>query len=182
MSATCKGYADKDKSMLVLIFAPAKDWSGRSDEDITEATLDELERLFPGEINAAKKSKEEASKFAKMVKYHVAKTPRSVYKAVAGTWDIRAKNLLSTTFFSPAASPKQKYLASMEGALFSGKLAVDQVCLASQSNLIQKVKKDGLISETTVVKGLNFRCVRSSLDSLFDPWVNIIALGPAVDA
>ena len=89
MSTTCKGYADKDKSMLELVFAPAKDWIGRSDEDIIDATLDELERLFPGEINAAKKSKEEASKFAKMVKYHVVKTPRSVYKAVAGTGDIR---------------------------------------------------------------------------------------------
>ena len=142
MSTTCKGYADKDKSMLVLIFAPAKDWSGRSDEDITEATLDELERLFPGEINAAKKSKEEASKFAKMVKYHVVKTPRSVYKAVAGTGDIRpTQKTPIDNFFLAGCFTKQKYLASMEGALFSGKLAAEQVCLASQSNLIPKVKK-----------------------------------------
>jgi len=143
MSTTCKGYAD-DKSMLELVFAPAKDWIGRSDEDIIDATLDELERLFPGEINAveAKKSKEEASKFAKMVKYHVVKTPRSVYKAVAGTGDIRpTQKTPIDNFFLAGCFTKQKYLASMEGALFSGKLAAEQVCLASQSNLIPKVKK-----------------------------------------
>merc|ERR1711920_243010 len=46
MSTTCKGYAD-DKSMLELVFAPAKEWIGRSDEDIIEATMGELHKLFP---------------------------------------------------------------------------------------------------------------------------------------
>lgn len=38
--------------MLELVFAPAKEWIGRSDEDIIEATMKELERLFPTEIKA----------------------------------------------------------------------------------------------------------------------------------
>lgn len=35
--------------MLELVFAPADAWIGRSDEDILEATMHELERLFPSE-------------------------------------------------------------------------------------------------------------------------------------
>jgi uncharacterized protein with NAD-binding domain and iron-sulfur cluster len=38
--------------MLELVFAPAKEWIGRSDEDIIAATMTELERLFPTEIKA----------------------------------------------------------------------------------------------------------------------------------
>lgn len=38
--------------MLELVFAPAKEWIGRSDEDIMAATMKELERLFPNEIAA----------------------------------------------------------------------------------------------------------------------------------
>lgn len=50
MSLTCKGYRDDEKSMLELVFAPAKDWIGRPDEAIIEATMEELYRLFPNEV------------------------------------------------------------------------------------------------------------------------------------
>lgn len=63
--------------MLELVFAPAKDWIGRSDEDIIAATMTELQRLFPDEI-AADQSK------AKIRKYKVIKTPLSVYQSNAG--------------------------------------------------------------------------------------------------
>ncbi len=53
MSLTCKGYRDDDKSMLELVFAPAKDWIGRPDEEIIEATMEELYRLFPNEVHDA---------------------------------------------------------------------------------------------------------------------------------
>jgi 15-cis-phytoene desaturase len=68
--------------MLELVFAPAEDWIGRSDEDIIAATMKELERLFPTEI-AADQSK------AKIRKSIVVKTPLSVYKATAGREDYR---------------------------------------------------------------------------------------------
>lgn len=55
MSLTCKGYRDDDKSMLELVFAPAKDWIGKPDEEIIEATMDELYRLFPNEVRHALK-------------------------------------------------------------------------------------------------------------------------------
>ena len=64
-------YADEEKSMLELVFAPADKWIGRSDEDIIAATMTELERLFPTEI-AADESK------ARIRKYKVVKTPLSV--------------------------------------------------------------------------------------------------------
>lgn len=56
--------------MLELVFAPAEEWISRSDSDIIDATMNELARLFPDEI-AADQSK------AKILKYHVVKTPRS---------------------------------------------------------------------------------------------------------
>ena len=33
--------------MLELVFAPAEEWISRSEQDIIDATLKELERLFP---------------------------------------------------------------------------------------------------------------------------------------
>ena len=50
MSLTCKGYRDDKKSMLELVFAPAKDWIGRPDNEIIDATMEELYRLFPNEV------------------------------------------------------------------------------------------------------------------------------------
>ena len=45
MSITCREYEDPDKSMLELVFAPAKDRIGRPDEEIIEATMGELKKL-----------------------------------------------------------------------------------------------------------------------------------------
>ena len=47
MSITCKEYEDPNRSMLELVFAPAKDWIGRKDEEIIDATMQELKKLFP---------------------------------------------------------------------------------------------------------------------------------------
>jgi 15-cis-phytoene desaturase len=117
MSTTCREYEDPNKSMLELVFAPAKDWIGRSDQDIIEATMVELERLFPHEV------KRDQS-LAKILKYKVVKTPRSVYEATAGREDYRpTQRTPIDNFYLCGCYTKQKYLASMEGAIFSGKLA-----------------------------------------------------------
>ena len=68
--------------MLELVFAPAAEWIGRSDQDIVDETMRELENLFPTEI-AADSSK------AKIRKSKVVKTAQSVYKAVAGCEALR---------------------------------------------------------------------------------------------
>lgn len=116
MSVTCKEYYDPNKSMLELVFAPAADWIGRPDEEIIAATMTELERLFPNEI-AADQSK------AKILKYKVVKTPLSVYKTVPGCEAVRpTQKTPIKNFYLSGDYTKQKYLASMEGAMFSGKL------------------------------------------------------------
>ncbi|BDA45733.1 15-cis-phytoene desaturase, chloroplastic/chromoplastic [Coccomyxa sp. Obi] len=121
MSTCCKEYADAEKSMLELVFAPAEEWIGRSDEDIIAATMTELERLFPTEI-AADQSK------ARIRKYKVIKTPLSVYKTVPGCELLRpSQRSPISNFYMAGDFTKQRYLASMEGAVFSGKLATEAI-------------------------------------------------------
>jgi len=121
MSTTCKEYADPDKSMLELVFAPAKEWIGKSDEEIIAATMTELERLFPNEIRADQS-------MAKIRKYRVVKTPLSVYTALAGREDFRpTQRSPISNFYLAGDYTKQKYLASMEGAIFSGKLVAEAI-------------------------------------------------------
>ena len=77
MSTTCKEHDDKDKSMLSLVFAPAREWIDKPEQEILDATLAELARLFPREIAAD-------GSLAKVRKYHMVKTPLSVYETTPG--------------------------------------------------------------------------------------------------
>ncbi len=125
MSITCKEYADPDKSMLELVFAPAKDWIGRSDEDIIMATMEELKNLFPMHLTGENK--------ASLRKYKVVKTPLSVYKAVPGCQDYRpSQSTPIPNFFLAGDYTMQRYLASMEGAVLSGKLCAAEVNLSHE--------------------------------------------------
>ncbi|CAN6817208.1 hypothetical protein Bca4012_006951 [Brassica carinata] len=121
MSLTCKEYYDPNRSMLELVFAPAEEWISRTDSDIIDATMKELERLFPDEI-AADQSK------AKILKYHVVKTPRSVYKTIPDCEPCRPLQRSPIKGFYLAGDyTKQKYLASMEGAVLSGKFCSQSI-------------------------------------------------------
>ena len=58
MSTTCKEYKDDKKSMIELVFAPCSpiaggktNWISKSDTEIIDATMLELERLFPTEVH-----------------------------------------------------------------------------------------------------------------------------------
>uniref|UniRef100_A0A7S4VUE4 15-cis-phytoene desaturase, chloroplastic/chromoplastic n=1 Tax=Ditylum brightwellii TaxID=49249 RepID=A0A7S4VUE4_9STRA len=97
MSVTCKEYADEDASMLELVFAPCSplaggntNWISKSDEEIIDATMGELARLFPTEIAADDKwpatSEQGPGGQAKLRKYAVVKVPRSVYAAIPGEY------------------------------------------------------------------------------------------------
>jgi 15-cis-phytoene desaturase len=120
MSNTCREYADPDRSMLELVFAPAKDWIGRSDADIVAATMEELKRLFPQHFQTENP--------AKLRKYVVVKTPRSVYKTVPGCQALRpTQRSPIDNFFLAGDYTMQRYLASMEGAVLSGKLCAQAV-------------------------------------------------------
>lgn len=122
MSNTCREYANPDKSMLELVLAPAKDWIGKSDEEIVAATMVELEKLFPDQIPEP----------AKVLKYHVVKTPRSVYKATPGRQECRPSQTTPiSNFYLTGDYTMQRYLASMEGAVLSGKLTAQAISTAN---------------------------------------------------
>ncbi|KAK1358570.1 Phytoene dehydrogenase [Heracleum sosnowskyi] len=142
MSVTCKEYYDPNKSMLELVFAPAEEWISRSDSDIIDATMNELARLFPDEI-AADQSK------AKILKYHVVKTPRSVYKTIPDCEPCRPLQKSPIEGFYLAGDyTKQRYLASMEGAVLSGKLCA-QAILQDHELLLSRRKN--VLAEASVV-------------------------------
>ncbi len=129
MSITCKGYEDPDRSMLELVFAPAKDWIGRSDEDIIQATMAELKNLFPDHFSGEHP--------AQLRKSKVVKTPLSVYKTVPGCQELRPSQATPiANFFLAGDYTQQPYMASMEGAVLSGKLcaaAINQSRMATPS-------------------------------------------------
>ena len=120
MSITCKEYEDPNRSMLELVFAPAEEWITRKDEEIIEATMNELKKLFPTHF--------EGDDQAILRKYKVIKTPLSVYKAVPGCQKIRpTQKTPIKNFFLTGDYTMQKYLASMEGAVLSGKLCAEAI-------------------------------------------------------
>jgi 15-cis-phytoene desaturase len=132
MSNACRGYANPDRSMLELVLAPAKDWITKSDEEIVTATLTELEKLFPDHFGGENP--------AKLLKYHVVKTPRSVYKATPGRQQYRpSQETPIANFYLTGDYTMQRYLASMEGAVLSGKLTAQAISkaltVANPSNL-----------------------------------------------
>ncbi len=120
MSNTCREYADPERSMLELVFAPAKDWIGRSDDDIVAATMEELKRLFPMHFTGENQ--------AQLRKAIVVKTPLSVYKTVPGCQKLRPDQTSPiANFFLAGDYTMQRYLASMEGAVLSGKLCAQAI-------------------------------------------------------
>jgi len=139
MSVTCKEYEDPNASMLELVFAPCSplagggvNWIAKSDEEIIDATMGELARLFPTEIAAdptwpATKNQGPSGQ-AKLRKYAVVKTPRSVYAAIPGRNKYRPSQTTPIENFTCAGDwTSQKFLGSMEGAVLGGKLAAEVV-------------------------------------------------------
>ena len=131
MSTTCKEYYDEEKSMLELVFAPCSplaggntNWIAKSNQEIVDATMVELERLFPLEIGP--KSPDGVG--AKLLKHAVVKTPRSVYAAIPGRNKYRPSQATPISNFTLAGDwTSQKFLGSMEGAVLAGKLAAEVV-------------------------------------------------------
>ncbi|HEY9778582.1 MAG TPA: 15-cis-phytoene desaturase [Leptolyngbyaceae cyanobacterium] len=120
MSNTCREYANPNRSMLELVLAPAKDWISKSEEEIVAVTMSELEKLFPAHFGGENP--------AKLLKYHVVKTPRSVYTATPGRQLYRPAQVTPVANFYLAGSyTMQPYLGSMEGAVLSGKLTAQAI-------------------------------------------------------
>ncbi len=115
MSNTCREYSDPNRSMLELVLAPAHDWIDKSDAEILQVTLAELSKLFPQHFGS--------SDPANLLKHHVVKTPRSVYKSIPGRQEYRPSQVTPiSNFFLSGSYTMQPFLGSMEGAVLSGKL------------------------------------------------------------
>jgi 15-cis-phytoene desaturase len=128
MSNTCKEYANPDRSMLELVLAPANDWINKSDAEIVDATMAELEKLFPMHFGTENP--------AKLLKYHVIKTPRSVYKATPGRQQHRPSQVTPiSNFYLTGDYTMQRYLASMEGAVLSGKLTAQAIARSQEKGV-----------------------------------------------
>nr|ACE79168.1 phytoene desaturase [Citrus maxima] len=141
MSLTCKEYYNPNQSMLELVFAPAEEWISCSDSEIIDATMKELAKLFPDEISA------DQSK-AKIVKYHVVETPRSVYKTIPNCEPCRPLQRSPVEGFYLAGDyTKQKYLASMEGAVLSGKLCAQAIV---QDYVLLAARGKGRLAEASM--------------------------------
>ena len=120
MSVTCKGYEDPERSMLELVFAPAKEWISRPDQDIVQVTMEELKTLFPSHFRGDNP--------ARLRKYQVVKTPLSVYKTTPGCQKLRpGQTTPIPNFFLAGDYTRQRYMASMEGAVLSGKLCAQAI-------------------------------------------------------
>ena len=137
MSICCEEYAD-DKTMLELVFAPvtpetgaSRNWLAASDDEVVEATLDELRQLFPDDMEKAS-----------LRKSTVVRVPRSVYAAVPGRNKYRPSqktpipNLTLCGCFT-----SQKFLGSMEGAVLAGKLAAEVVAARAVGAPTQDLKE-----------------------------------------
>jgi len=128
MSNTCSAYANPNRSMLELVLAPAKDWISKSEQEIVAATMAELEKLFPNHFGVENS--------AELLKFHVVKTPRSVYQATPGRQQYRPNQTTPiANFYLTGDYTMQRYLASMEGAVLSGKLTAQAISVAhSEAN------------------------------------------------
>jgi len=143
MSTCCAEYASDDASMLELVFAPCspiagseKNWIAACDDEIIDATLKELERLFPTEIGP-----EAPNGGAMVTKSTVVRVPRSVYAATPGRNKFRpSQESPIENFVLPGDFASQKYLGSMEGAVLSGKLAAEVICDKSAKRMTQGIK------------------------------------------
>jgi len=144
MSTTCKEYYDEEKSMLELVFAPCSpiaggntNWIAKSNQEIVDATMKELERLFPLEIGP--KSPDGVG--AKLLKHAVVKTPRSVYAAIPGRNKFRPSQETPIKNFTLAGDyTSQKFLGSMEGAVLAGKLAAEVVAARAKGKATAGLK------------------------------------------
>lgn len=139
MSNTCREYANPDRSMLELVLAPAKDWINKSDAEIVEATIGELAKLFPDHFGTEDP--------ATLLKSHVVKTPRSVYKATPGRQEHRpSQETPIANFYLTGDYTMQRYLASMEGAVLSGKLTAQAIARSQETGITRKESEAQLAS------------------------------------
>lgn len=118
LGAICSDFKEmlNGRSMVELVIAPAARWFKLSDEDLIANVMQEFTARHP-----------EAAK-AKLLKSTVVRIPQSVYKARPGMDKYRpSQSTPVPNFYLAGDYTRQDYLASMEGAVLSGKQAAARI-------------------------------------------------------
>jgi zeta-carotene desaturase len=103
-------------SVMSLVLAPAHQLLDMPNEVITEIVIKEIHNRFPKSCDA------------KLLKSTIVKIPQSVYKAVPDVDKFRPDQISPVkNFFLAGDYTDQHYLASMEGAVLSGKLVAEKL-------------------------------------------------------
>merc|ERR1712078_369955 len=134
MSTTCAEYYNEDKSMGELVFAPAEKWLKNSDEEIIAETM----RSWSGS------SRRRSRPTAPWPSWRSSKscTPQSVYKTLPNLEPCRpTQKTPIKNFFLAGDFTKQRYLASMEGAVLSGKLCANEIVKAGVAGEVKAGQK-----------------------------------------
>ncbi len=93
-----------------MVIAPAAEWFKLDDADLIDRVMQEFTGLHPEARNA------------RLLKSTVVRIPQSVYKARPGMDRHRPDQATSVpNFYLAGDFTRQEYLASMEGAVLSGK-------------------------------------------------------------
>ncbi len=104
------------RHMVEMVVAPAAEWYKLPDDEIIQRTLGEFTRLHP---QAAQ---------AQLLKSTLVRIPQSVYRAHPGHDAYRPDQATGiANFFLCGDYTRQDYLASMEGAVLSGKRVADRI-------------------------------------------------------
>jgi 15-cis-phytoene desaturase len=104
------------RSMVEVVVAPASEWYRLSDGELVTKVMEEFGALHPAAVRA------------RLVKSTVVRIPQSVYRARPGVDRFRPDQATSVpNFFLCGDYTRQNYLASMEGAVLSGKRAANRV-------------------------------------------------------
>jgi len=109
-----------NRSMVELVIAPAAEWFRLSDEDVVANVMEEFTERHP------------RARDARLLKSTVVRIPQSVYKARPGLDKYRPDQATGIPgFFLCGDYTKQEYLASMEGAVLSGKRVAEKIMTAA---------------------------------------------------
>ncbi len=118
LGAICPDFRESlgGRSMVELVIAPAAEWFKLDGASLTERVMSEFTARHPKACQA------------KLLKSTVVRIPQSVYKARPGTDRYRPDQATSVpNFFLAGDYTRQDYMASMEGAVLSGKQAASRI-------------------------------------------------------
>jgi uncharacterized protein with NAD-binding domain and iron-sulfur cluster len=112
----CADLRRPGRSMVELVVAPAAEWFKLSDQQVVEHVMKEFATRHPAVGGAI------------LLKSTVVRIPQSVYRARPGLERFRPDQQTSVSnLYLCGDFTRQNYLASMEGAVLSGKLVADKI-------------------------------------------------------